>query len=286
MARLGTFRLPEDGSVTTLREIAILLGDASSVVLRTGTERNWAPEVGSTADSEQADGVNPGYTYPWLLTVAACEHLTSASRLIGFERPQLWSCLPLLRSGMDSAIRAWWVLDPSADANHRRARGYELLRLAVAETQGIPGYEGHADDWRRLRTRMNDDGIPIYPTGKEGPVNKVADLPSLSSQDLYSEFFEDQALASPVHRWLSGVGHGDVWVLSELAGIEAGSSDRRRVTPQQEEPYVALGASFSIDVVLTTFHRWCELHGWRDHLEPATKDLLSHARTIGASTIA
>jgi hypothetical protein len=265
-------------------EVVSLLRDASTDVLRTGVEQDWDPEPGSSAHRERTEGANPAYAYPWLLTVAACEHLNAAADLLERDPPPVWSSLPILRSAMDSAIRAWWVLDPSHDALHRRARGYELARMAIAETRRIPGYDEAAGAWRELRGRINADGIPIRPAGDEGPIDKIDDIAALKFKSLYEEFFGDPGFAAPVYGWLSGVGHGDVWLLSESVKSEKFSATRRLVTPRLVLPFAAFGSKLAVEVTVAAFSRWSGLFGWQADWKPREQALLKRAEAVDPTT--
>lgn len=241
-----------------------LLERCATKPLQVGEGHQWMPHEGSEAAVAAAsNSAHAAYAGAWVLIVAACSHLHAMATLLQQTRDPVWSLIPLARAATDTAVRAWWVLEPDLDLVTRLARGYELFRLAVASTGKIPDYDGQHEEWRRLRTFLNRDGVPMSPPGDTGQINKIAEVvPPTDWGNLYRELFEDEAFAARVHGWFAGIGHGDVWLLSEFLDSRPLGQHRTVLTPRTQLAYAAGGTRIGVEAVTRAFDRWCALQKW------------------------
>lgn len=103
---------------------------------------------------------------------------------------------------------------PDISASERLSRGYELWRKTLGTTRRLPGYE---ESMPEIDAQILDriEANSVAHVLKNGIVTKLNESGVDGAGDVLDDLYGNNKFARSVYSWLSGVSHGDPWILSE-----------------------------------------------------------------------
>jgi len=211
------------------------------------------PDAGSVASAELADRMR-AYAYDQASTAmrAALDHVRAwRTLLIAGEMPA-YAHLSLLRTGHEAALLAYWLTEPTIDADTRLARGvaaqaadYEERRRfeeAIGLTVATPPGKLASDRLSDLMAAARGLGLARR-NRKDAEILTVSVPATVEFFDLY-ESVGPRAKAQCLYRLYSGYAHAKQWALMQGAQQQAPfDSSGRTVALTQGSDLIAVAAT-------------------------------------------
>lgn len=239
-----------------------------------------APASGSDAAEEWPEKTHHvAYSGIFTLLTAAGEQINATATLIDDERIFAWAPMPSGRAAVELSARAWWLAAPDLTASERRARGYALWHKALWTTRNLPGMaESMADLDAQLLGRLQDDGVPH--TAKDGIVTKIHEAAWTGAGGVLDDLYGDQKYARAVYSWLSGVSHGDPWILAESFQHLHGDDGTGTIVTTANTRLVGVLVEAIVRAYVGAIDRWSDRMGWSETWEPWGRYLRKQASEI------
>lgn len=250
-----------------------------------GERKGWRPSRTSEFERDRVQrGVSAPYGHGIPLVVASLDYLDGVAMLLGGEG-HIWAPYPVARSCLETASRAWWMLDPDEPTGIRNARAYELLRVAIYANRAA------SDSFARQRRGYERHLISelakheIEHTVRDGRVVSIghAQLPGFFQ--LAVDVLGDPEFGADAYGWLSGVGHGGVDVLREAMTDRAIDTERSRIVFEARPADVSVAAYCASTATLKMFDRWVQLCSWESDWERWSRHFRQRSGQLLADTL-
>ena len=249
------------------RQWSLLLARIARKVFEVGEEPGWRPTSTSVFEEDRVvRDISAPYASGIPLIVATLDYLNGLVTLLDGKH-HVWAPYPVARSCVETASRAWWMLDPQQSSSVRNRRAYELLRVAIYANRGSSDSFGRVRDGFEayLRSELTNHGIGFVVRG--GRIASIEEVKLPGSLELSSAVLGDDDFAADAYGWLSGVGHGGLDVLRESMRSHAIDAQRSRIVFAPNASDVSVAAYCASVAALAMFDRWVALCSWEPEWE-------------------
>jgi hypothetical protein len=251
----------------------------------TESDPTWAGLPGSRAAAEAADPnsseallheLNGAYAFAQVRMLAVLEYAESISLLCSADDgPEGSLAIDVLtRSAVETASRAFWVLEYDLTVEHRTSRylaievhsANHLDRLAKAMKLPLKYPQEVPTQMAAVQKRCNQAGLKVTMETKERP--KVGNERLPSATDLVRTLVEDTPFAhedTAVYELGSGVAHGASYALLRSYDISIGDqpADRRLASRLPvDHRIVEAAVAMLLFAFISLFRRVVALTGW------------------------
>ncbi|WP_042404649.1 hypothetical protein [Streptacidiphilus carbonis] len=218
-------------------------------------------EISETAALVRSDGIswgpNPGsitLVVAEVLMRAALEHAHAVRMLLLLRPSSAMSIESLVRSALEAASQAWWLLEPGIGGRERVVRRLLLERktaAALEKSAAKMGYTVSSDhgktiddtDKERVALGIQDDFGP-----KGGWVGAAKQRP-LDYTTLVERFMEQTGQDAPQgpYAFLSGTAHAELWRILYAYTSEKDTAGANVFMPRTSADFVRFAVSACID---------------------------------------
>lgn len=258
---------------------------------------HYYPVMGSIAMGELAD--SPRWAAAWgnkpvadvlsiasMQMAAAGDHVRSLANLL--NEPGAYATAAVARAALETAARAFWLLDPAIGVRVRIARGMTLRLHSLRESLKLPLQDSvrrHVQDRiRRIVDGAKTKGLQSGPPGGGKVVWILKPMPSAT--DAVGDLFPGSDLGQTAYRDLSAAAHGTLWGLVSMLETRG---DPVGVHDNLGAPVLSLGTIITrVGVSVLGFveaadrqlhlYGW-DASGWHAWREPALKCLYAMVRS-------
>jgi hypothetical protein len=264
---------PDDPRVVTR------LAELSEVLIGTPRFfRQFREEMGSTPAPESpgsrpvtiTDPLVPPDVHLWpfqsslLLLIVSGDHLGSMGALCNLPA-RLFGVHVLARSAVETAARAWWLLDPVLEADEHLARSLTIelsaaRELSKAEASFETEFGNGQDLIESTSTLASQLGLPVLVDRSDQPYAVGTPLPN--STELIGNFMSTVGVqrGSGLFRYWSGVAHGTQWAIAQnLVAVEGEDSTYEFELPL---PLIDSSICFALRAYAEAVDRSVEFAGW------------------------
>lgn len=224
----------------TTAQLVELLDAVPSLYDRINAQARLAPDPGSAARSDRVNTADWTYSDTSILAatflVAAADHLAAWRALVVAKYQPAFSHMSLIRTAMETASSAYWLVEPGVDSSERRIRMFaaqyatlDERRKFEAATGLVPDPPGKAASVRQRELIGIAEATGLTTTNSKGRTVLARPMPgAIELFDLY-ESVREGAKPSWLYRFLSGYAHGYQWAMVSNAsgsGRELGPNIR------------------------------------------------------------
>lgn len=207
-----------------------------------------------------------------LLVNSTEDHLRALGLLLADENSR-YAPLSVARVALESAARAWWMLDITATLPERLCRGWNFLLYGHHERKKLEQELG-GPDTRTAKIRVIIEtakqlGLPLAASKKGSPrwlKGGLRDATSLCRELLCDDMDQDSTLGSVMYRYLTATSHGAMHGLlkktSFVEGMPAGATGTL-VAIEFDRRELALTAVGAYNAYLKATEQQFQYFGWR-----------------------
>ncbi|MFO8037529.1 MAG: hypothetical protein R6U57_12980 [Anaerolineales bacterium] len=188
------------------------------------------PEKGSQADNElktfpRQESVHTAHSQGSSLIEVSADHIMALIKTITepVQTVAPWVCL---RSALESAALATWILDPSIDAHTRVQRSFALryegftqqakIARALKDTTFLKKVEGRIDEVEELALSLGYKKVTNKNNKRIGIAQNMKPLTNIVRDSLSEE---------ATYRYLSAITHANFWALQQVSFQEVDEND-------------------------------------------------------------